>query len=245
MSLNMLLHTMQKRYWLSNALLILLGVLLANGISNYIYYQQALKKQKTELAEISYNILGLLNFNQGQLQTYMDTDAANQARSLLEHYGLDRWNPYQFAYMLDTTKKTIIWVANTEPNFNGQNQLLQFPFTSLNKSTDTTYLPYYQQLKPMNAEAILQQDPHYQAYYPYKYLISILDIQQQPYGAFKLIVGRSLSSLHADFHQFWTQVLIASSLLILVLFLGYYYLSRWLLKPLTQLTTNSESLVPE
>lgn len=195
-------------------------------------YHYKIDQKGEELSEISYNILGFLEFNDETKFTISPT-ASEKAKALVAKYQLDDVRRTRFAYIIDTSTKQIIWSAGSVDNPRDVTSPDRFLYFDI-EQTDSIrpYLEIKRAIIPDELKGKPSKD--IEPYYRQEYLLSIQNFHLKPHGIYQFIVGISIADVEKDLQNmrgFIAILLFFSAVLVLI---AQMALSFWVVAPIKE-----------
>jgi hypothetical protein len=157
------------------------GFLLASSLFVWLHKQEQFDHQKSMLMEISYNLLGFLDFKDGKFGVIEDVQ--DNAKQIIAEADLNVPTD-RFAYVVNVASKEIVWNASSEGIPDGE---LHFALSEVKPH----FMPRFEQVRPLPPkDAIkLASTPDLKQRYEQEYMLSVEDFEQEGAGKFQLIVG--------------------------------------------------------
>lgn len=212
----------------------MVGILMLGSMLHWFSYRYKIEQEQEHLTEASYNVLGYLNFQDGEFKVIDDKDMQDKARELIETEKLNDPEQNRFAYIINASTKEVIWSAS---NFGAPTSVTPddyYLYFALNQQGGADYRPFYDILKPLapNDPAALTENPSGDNKYNREYLLAAQNFFQEPYGNFQFIVGTSIADIERemqDMRQKFAILLFLSAVLVLIAQLA---LSFWVVAPI-------------
>ena len=231
-----MLSSLRSRQLISGFGVIMVGILMLGVMLHWFSYSYKIDQKKDELREISYDVLGYINFQDGQFGILSDEDMLAKAKKMISDHNLDDVTQNHFAYVINTEKSKIVWSASTlsQPNdLVDEDYYLHF---QVNKTLKTSFEPSFDQLKPLPPKDTrrLEDDPMARQTYNQEYLLAIQSFFQPAHGTFQFIVGVSIADIEKemqDMRQKFAVLLFLSAVLVLIAQLA---LSFWVVAPIKE-----------
>ncbi|MEB4592795.1 ATP-binding protein [Candidatus Thiothrix sp. Deng01] len=239
-----MLSSLRSRQLISGFGVIMVGILMLGSMLHWFSYRYKIDQEKSELTEISYNILGFLSFEDGKFDVLKDSDMQEKAKQMIEDYDLNDVEQNRFAYVIDTATSDIIWSASS---FGKPSNLVDpdyYLYFNLGRDQEASFKPFFAQLKPRAPQdpSILDSDPTIKQKYNQEYLLAAQNFFQDPYGHFQFIVGESIADIDKemqDMRQKFAILLFLSAVLVLIAQLA---LSFWVVAPIKEFENEVKSI---
>lgn len=195
-------------------------------------YHYKIDQKGEELGEISYNILGFLEFND-KTKFGISPTALEKAEALVTKYQLNDVRRTRFAYIIDTSTKQIIWSAGSVANPRDIASPDRFLYFDI-EQTDSIrpYLEISRAIMPDELRGKASKDV--EPYYRQEYLLSIQNFHLKPHGIYQFIVGISIADVEKDMQSmrgFIAILLFFSAVLVLI---AQMALSFWVVAPIKE-----------
>lgn len=231
-----MLSSLRSRQLISGFGVIMVGILMLGIMLHWFSYSYKIEQKKAELKEISYDVLGYLNFQDGQFDILPDAEMAAKAQQMIREHNLDDVTQNHFAYVINIEKAKVVWSASTlsKPNdLVDEDYYLRFKITQVLK---TSFEPTFDQLKPLPPKNTLslEDDLNMRQTYDQEYLLAIQSFFKPEYGTFQFIVGVSIADIEKemqDMRQKFAILLFLSAVLVLIAQLA---LSFWVVAPIKE-----------
>ncbi len=239
-----MISSLRSRQLISGFGVIMVGILMLGSMLHYFSYRYKIEQVKSGLEQISYNLLGFLNFQDGKFDVIDDPDIKAQAKQKIEEYNLNDVEQNRFAYVIDTKSGKIIWNA---ANFGKPSEMIDpdyYLLFDLGKERAASYKPFFDQAKPLPPKNALKADadPTIKQKYNQEYLLAAQNFFQEPYGHFQFIVGVSIADIDKemqDMRQKFAILLFLSAVLVLIAQLA---LSFWVVAPIKEFENEVKSI---
>ncbi|SEA61081.1 Histidine kinase-, DNA gyrase B-, and HSP90-like ATPase [Thiothrix caldifontis] len=231
-----MLSSLRSRQLISGFGVIMVGILMLGGMLHWFSYSYKIDQKKVELRETSYDLLGFLNFEEGQFKTSEEKDVEAKAKEMIRFRKLDDVEQNRFAYIIDTKTNDIVWTANT---MGKPDQLIEADYLlrfSLKKDIPVSFEPTFDQQKPLPPKDPnkLVDDEVLQQTYSQEYLLAIQSFFHPEYGTFQFVLGISIADIQKemqDMRQKFAVLLFLSAVLVLIAQLA---LSFWVVAPIKE-----------
>lgn len=231
-----MLSSLRSRQLISGFGVIMVGILMLGIMLHWFSYSYKIDQKKAELKEISYDVLGYLNFQNGQFGILSDEDMLAKAKQMISDHNLDDVTQNHFAYVINIEQSKIVWSASTlsKPNdLVDEDYYLHF---QVNKTLKTSFEPSFDQLKPLPPKDTrrLEDDPMARQTYNQEYLLAIQSFFQPAHGTFQFIVGVSIADIEKEMQEMrqkFAVLLFLSAVLVLIAQLA---LSFWVVAPIKE-----------
>ncbi len=217
----------------------MLGVML-----HWFTYRYKIEQKQSELSEISYNILGFLEFRDGTFTIVDDPDIREKARQTVSQYGLqDIGGRARFAYVIDVSTGQIVWEAYdlASPPSNTLDQFLYFDLDSHKSNLE----PFFSQQKPVpppTTEGKLQKGQSASSIYNQEYLLSVQNFFMKPYGKYQFIVGVSMADVDKDMRAMRRSIAILLFFSAVLVLIAQLALSFWVVAPIKEFEEEVKSI---
>lgn len=235
--------SLRSRQLISGFGVIMIGILMLGSMLHWFSYRYKVDDKKDHLTEISYDVLGYLNFQNGKFDILEDQEMREKAKKIIDKYELNDVEQNHFAYIINTSTNDIIWSAS---NFGKPSEMTHddyFLFFNLDKEKEASYEPFYDILKPNSPQDMsILRDPLVQKKYNRTYLLAAQNFFQDPYGHFQFIVGVSIDDIDKemqDMRQKFAILLFLSAVLVLIAQLA---LSFWVVAPIKDFENEVKSI---
>lgn len=231
-----MLSSLRSRQLISGFGVIMVGILMLGIMLHWFSYSYKIDQKKAELKEISYDVLGYLNFQNGQFGILSDEDMLAKAKQMISDHNLDDVTQSHFAYVINVEQSKIVWSASTLSKPNDLVDEDYFLHFQVNKTLKTSFEPSFDQLKPLPPKDTrrLEDDPMARQTYNQEYLLAIQSFFQPAHGTFQFIVGVSIADIEKemqDMRQKFAVLLFLSAVLVLIAQLA---LSFWVVAPIKE-----------
>lgn len=214
----------------------MVGILMLGIMLHWFSYSYKIEQKKVELKATSYDLLGYLNFQDGQFGILPDEDMMTRAKQMISDRNLDDVTQNHFAYIIHVDKSQIVWSASTlgkPSDLVDEDYYLHF---AINKNLEASFEPSFDQLKPLQPKDTrrLDDDPITRQIYNQEYLLVIQSFSRSDYGTYQFIVGVSIADIEKemqDMRQKFAVLLFLSAVLVLIAQLA---LSFWVVAPIKE-----------
>jgi signal transduction histidine kinase len=239
-----MVSSLRSRQLISGFGVIMVGILMLGSMLHWFSYRYKIDQKRVELKEISYDVLGFLNFQDGQFGILPDDDMQEKAKKMISDYDLDDVTQNHFAYVIDTESSKIVWSASTLSKPNALVDDDYYLYFNLDKNLKTSFEPSFDQLKPFPPKDLskLEGDPTVKQIYNQEYLLAIQSFFQPTYGNFQFVVGVSIADIEKemqDMRQKFAILLFLSAVLVLIAQLA---LSFWVVAPIKEFENEVKSI---
>lgn len=213
---------------------------MLGSMLHWFAYRYKIDQKQSELTEISYNVLGFLEFREGKFEVVDDNDMLNKAEKMIEKYGLQDVDRARFAYVIDTSTKQVIWSANSKgkPTQADQNYFLYFDLAK----QKTSYKPFFAQQRPLLPSDGRELDAQSKQTYNQEYLLAVQNFSLPPHGEYQFIAGLSIADIEKemqDMRQKFAILLFLSAVLVLI---AQMALSFWVVAPIKEFEDEVKSI---
>lgn len=239
-----MVSSLRSRQLISGFGVIMVGILMLGSMLHWFSYRYKIDQKKEELTQITYNVLGFLNFEDGKFDVLPDTEMQEKAKQMINEYDLNNVEQNRFAYVIDTSTSQIIWSASKFGKPDEQVSQDYYLFFELDQEQKASFQPFFAQIKPLPPKdpAKLEEDPTVQQTYNQEYLLAVQNFFQTPYGHFQFIVGVSIADIEKemqDMRQKFAILLFLSAVLVLIAQLA---LSFWVVAPIKEFENEVKSI---
>ena len=241
-------RSLRSRQLISGFGVIMVGIVMLGSMLHWFSYRYKIEQEQAKLTEISYNILGFLNFNNGKFELLPETDMQTKAKELIEKYELDDVELNHFAYVINRSTNDIIWNASSLSKPTQMVDPGYYLYFDLPRDRGTNYKPFFTQLKPRlpkedsDIGRAFKNDPTLRQRYNQEYLLATQNFFQAPYGEFQFVVGISVANIEKemqDMRQKFAILLFLSAVLVLIAQLA---LSFWVVSPIKDFENEVKSI---
>lgn len=224
------MNSLRARQLISSFAIIMASILILGMLLFFFTQNQELAKEKDNLEQLGFDLLGYFNFSKGRFQ--IDPDNKEDMEIFLDKVGFGESTDVKedtLAYIQDTSTKLIQWHSNV-------------PYDNLNDSVNRAksgHLISFPIHAPPGEKIIAQHRPetplnntdsmNYDSYIIYSY-----GFQHTPYGKYQLVIARSAKKLESntqDMVQHLIYLFIASAILVLFAQLATSY---WVIAPVKE-----------
>jgi signal transduction histidine kinase len=222
---------------------IMVGIVMLGVMLHWFTYRYKIEQKQNELSEISYNILGFLEFRDGTFTIVDDPDIRGKAKQMVSQYGLqDIGGNVRFAYVIDVSTEQIVWNAYdlAAPPDNSSDQFLYFNLDS----RKTNFEPFFSQQKPnppRHKGKLKEGEPSYSTYNQ-EYLLSAQNFFMQPYGKYQFIVGVSMADVDKDMRAMRRSIAILLFFSAVLVLIAQLALSFWVVAPIKEFEEEVKSI---
>ena len=238
-------RSLRSRQLISGFGVIMVGIVMLGSMLHWFSYRYKIEEMQNELTEISYNILGFLEFKDDEFIFVEEPDIKAKALALIEKYDLRNPEQERFAYVINTNTSEIIWSATSvgrPTGEGGENDANHFLFFDI-KTKKASYKPTFQQSKPIRPVKLnMDDDPHIQQKYEQEYLIAALNFFQPPHINYQFVVGVTMADIDKemqDMRQKFAILLFLSAVLVLI---AQMALSFWVVAPIKEFEDEVKSI---
>ncbi len=233
-----MISSLRSRQLISGFGVIMVGILMLGIMLHWFSYNYKIEQKQGELREISYDILGFLNFSDGQFDIQADEEVKAAARKMVNDRNLDDANLNHFAYVFDVDKSEVVWSAGSlsKPNDIVKADKDYFLYFTLKNNLKASFKPTFAQLKPLPPKdpRKLENDPLLKQTYNQEYLLSIQIIDQKNYGNFQFIVGASIADIEKEMQDMREKFAILFFLSAVLVLIAQLALSFWVVAPIKE-----------
>ena len=213
---------------------------MLGSMLHWFAYRYKIDQKQSELTEISYNILGFLEFRDGRFVVVEDDDIKDKASKMIEKYGLRDVENNRFAYVIDTTTQQVIWSASSigKPTQADPDYFLYF---DLEKNT-ISFKPFFEQQKPRSPKNKQKLEGQTKQTYNQEYLLAVQNFSLPPHGNYQFIAGLSIADIDKemqDMRQKFAILLFLSAVLVLI---AQMALSFWVVAPIKEFEDEVKSI---
>lgn len=221
----------------------MVGIVMLGSLLHWFAYRYKIDQKQSELMEISYNVLGFLEFKDGKFEVVEDSDMQNKAEKMIEKYGLQDVESNRFAYVIDVSTKQVIWSANSKgkPTQADQDYFLYFDLKKQEKEKGS-YKPTFAQQKPLPPNNRREMDPQTKQTYNQEYLLAVQNFSLPPHGEYQFVAGLSIADIEKemqDMRQKFAILLFLSAVLVLI---AQMALSFWVVAPIKEFEDEVKSI---
>lgn len=233
-------RSLRSRQLISGFGVIMVGIVMLGSMLHWFAYRYKIDQKQSELTEISYNILGFLEFRDGRFVVVEDDDIKDKASKMIEKYGLRDVENTRFAYVIDTTTQQVIWSASSigKPTQADPDYFLYF---NLEKKT-ISFKPFFEQQKPRSPENKQKLEGQTKQTYNQEYLLAVQNFSLPPHGNYQFIAGLSIADIDKemqDMRQKFAILLFLSAVLVLI---AQMALSFWVVAPIKEFEDEVKSI---
>lgn len=205
---------------------------MLGSMLHWFSYRYKIEQKQSELTEISYNILGFLEFRDGRFEVVEDDDIQDKASKMIEKYGLQDLTNNRFAYVIDTTTKRVIWSAQSggKPTQADPDYFLYFNL----ERQSISFKPFFEQQKPLPPRDKQKLEGYTNQAYAQEYLLAVQNFSLPPHGEYQFIAGLSVADIDKemqDMRQKFAILLFLSAVLVLI---AQMALSFWVVAPIKE-----------
>lgn len=229
-------RSLRNRQLISGFGVIMVGIVMLGIMLHWFTYRYKIEQKQSELSEISYNVLGFLEFQNGTFSVVNDPEIQEKARQMINQYGLqDSSGKTRFAYVIDTSTSQVIWSAYSLGNPSELSRPDQFLYFDLDDH-DTSFEPFFAQKKPRPPTAEQKLDPSssYYATYNQEYLLSAQNFFMKPYGKYQFIVGVSIADVDKEMQAMRRSIAILLFFSAVLVLIAQLALSFWVVAPIKE-----------
>ncbi len=233
-------RSLRSRQLISGFGVIMVGIVMLGSMLHWFAYRYKIDQKQSELTEISYNILGFLEFRDGRFVVVEDDDIKDKASKMIEKYGLRDVENNRFAYVIDTTTQQVIWSASSigKPTQADPDYFLYF---DLEKNT-ISFKPFFEQQKPRSPKNKQKLEGQTKQTYNQEYLLAVQNFSLPPHGNYQFIAGLSIADIDKemqDMRQKFAILLFLSAVLVLI---AQMALSFWVVAPIKEFEDEVKSI---
>ncbi|MGB3917224.1 GHKL domain-containing protein [Thiothrix litoralis] len=239
-----MISSLRSRQLISGFGVIMVGILMLGSMLHWFSYSYKIDQKQAELKEISYDILGYLNFQDGQFSILPDEDVKADARKMVTDHKLDDVTQNHFAYVIDIKDKKIVWSASTLSKPSNEVEDDYYLRFNLDKNLKISFEPSFAQLKPLPPKDLqkLESDPLLKQTYTQEYLLSIQSFFQADYGNFQFIVGASIADIEKEMQDMRGKFAILLFLSAVLVLIAQLALSFWVVAPIKEFENEVKSI---
>jgi signal transduction histidine kinase len=231
-----MVSSLRSRQLISGFGVIMVGIVMLGSMLYWFSLSYKIEQKQNELKEISYDVMGFLNFKDNQFDILPDPDMKETARKMISDHKLDDPNRNHFAYLLNANTGKVVWSASTlsKPNdLVSEDDYLHF---NLEKKQKGSFEPDFAKLRPLPPKnlAILEDDAALKQTYSQQYVLAIQTFSEPNLGLFQFIVGVSIADIDGemqDMRQKFAMLFFLSAVLVLIAQLA---LSFWVVAPIKE-----------
>jgi signal transduction histidine kinase len=224
------MNSLRARQLISSFAIIMASILILGMLLFFFTQNQELSKEKDDLEQLGFDLLGYFNFSKGRFQ--IDPENKDDMEKFLTKADIvDQLSGVEsdtVAYIQDTSTKVIQWHSYVpHDNLNEQNErdiaeiLISFPtHASPGEKIISQHSPEIQENTTNNNND--------------RYIIYAYGFQHSPYGKYQLVIAHSAKKLESntqDMMQHLIYLFIASAILVLFAQLATSY---WVIAPVKE-----------
>ena len=241
-------RSLRSRQLISGFGVIMVGIVMLGSMLHWFSYRYKIEQEQAKLTEISYNILGFLNFKNGNFEVLPEPEMQKQARAWITDYKLDDVELNHFAYIINRSTNDIVWSASSLSRPTQMVDPGYYLLFDLPRDKGTDYKPFFSQKKPLaprpdsDIGRSYKTDPTLSQRYDQEYLLATQNFFQAPYGEFQFVVGISVANIEKemqDMRQKFAILLFLSAVLVLIAQLA---LSFWVVSPIKDFENEVKSI---
>lgn len=230
-----MISSLRSRQLISGFGVIMVGILMLGSMLHWFSHSYKIEQKQTELREISYDVLGYLNFQNGKFEI-LDKEMESSAKKMVIDHNLDDVTQNHFAYVIDTEKSKIVWSASSLSKPSSEVDDDYYLRFNVDKNLKISFEPSFAQLKPLPPKDLsrLDNDPLLKQTYNQEYLLSIQSFFDSTYGKFQFVIGASIADIEKemqDMREKFAILLFLSTVLVLIAQLA---LSFWVVAPIKE-----------
>jgi signal transduction histidine kinase len=232
-----MVSSLRSRQLISGFGVIMVGIVMLGSMLYWFSLSYKIEQKQNELKEISYDVLGFLNFQDNQFGVLPDPDMLATARKMVSDHKLDNGDRNRFAYLLNANTGEVVWSASSlsRPDEQvGEDFYLRF---NLEKKQKLSFEPDFAKLRPLppkNPATLESDDPLIKQAYSQQYVLAIQTFSQSNLDLFQFIVGVSIADIDEemqDMRQKFAVLFFLSAVLVLIAQLA---LSFWVVAPIKE-----------
>ncbi|MBJ6609173.1 MAG: GHKL domain-containing protein [Candidatus Thiothrix moscowensis] len=234
-------RSLRSRQLISGFGVIMVGIVMLGTMLHWFAYRYKIDQKQTELKEISYNVLGFLEFRDGTFAVVDDPEMQGKADQIIEKHALRDVENLRFAYVMNASTKDIVWSANSKgkPTQADPTYFLYFDV----KKESASFEPSFDQKKPLPIDSTASTMQGQNKYtYNQEYLLAVQTFSLSPHGDFQFIAGLSLADIDKemkDMRQKFAILLFLSAVLVLI---AQMALSFWVVAPIKEFEDEVKSI---
>lgn len=236
-------RSLRNRQLVSGFGVIMVGIVMLGVMLHWFTYRYKLDQKQVELSDISYNVLGFLEFKNGSFSIVDDPDIQEKAKQVINQYGLQDSTKARFAYVMNASTKQIIWSAYDFSAPSDQTPPDQFLYFNLD-SHETSFEPFFTQGKPIPPadKSKLEKGQPYYDMYNQEYLLSAQNFFMKPYGKYQFIVGISIADVDKEMQAMRRSIAILLFFSAVLVLIAQLALSFWVVAPIKEFEDEVKSI---
>lgn len=235
-------RSLRNRQLISGFGVIMVGIVMLGIMLHWFTYRYKIDQKQIELGDISYNVLGFLEFKEGRFSVVDDPDIQSKAKQVITQFGLEDATNGRFAYILDLSTKQIIWNAFDFSAPSDTTPADQFLYFDVNKNAG--FEPTFSQGKPLPPvdKSRLEEGRPFRATYNQEYLLSTQNFFMKPYGNYQFIVGISISDIDKEMQALRRSIAILLFFSAVLVLIAQLALSFWVVAPIKEFEDEVKSI---
>lgn len=243
-----MISSLRSRQLISGFGVIMVGIVMLGAMLYWFSLSYKIEQKQNELKEISYDVLGFLNFNvtSGQFEILHDDDMLANAKKMISDHKLDDVTQNHFAYVLDANTGKVVWSASSlsKPNDLVEVENDYYLRFNLEKKQAGSFEPDFAKLRPLPPKntARLEDDPLIKQMYKQQYVLAIQTFSQPNFGLYQFVVGVAIADIEKemqDMRQKFAVLFFLSAVLVLIAQLA---LSFWVVAPIKEFEKEVKSI---
>jgi signal transduction histidine kinase len=238
-----MIRSLRSRQLISGFGVIMVGIVMLGSMLHWFSYRYKIDQKQDELTEISYNVLGYLEFQDGKFSVVDDPEIKGKVEHMVDQYGLRDPGLGKFSYVIDSSTSEVVWSATSTKNPNDVSNPDQFLYFDLDDH-QSNFKPFFSQKKPRppKDKKALESNPQRQQLYNQEYLLSAQNFYMKPYGSYQFIVGISIADVEKEMQAMRRSIAILLFFSAVLVLIAQLALSFWVVAPIKEFEDEVKSI---
>jgi signal transduction histidine kinase len=236
-----MIRSLRSRQLISGFGVIMVGIVMLGSMLHWFSYRYKLDQKQAELTEISYNVLGYIEFQNGKFSVVDNPEIQAKVKEMVELYRLRDPGWGHFSYIIDASTRQVVWSATSigDPGPIRPNDYLYFNLDA--RKGD--FKPFFSQgkpLKPQNPKEL--ENPQRRMLYDQEYLLSVQNFNMKPYGNYQFIVGISIADVEDEMKAMRQSIAILLFFSAVLVLISQLALSFWVVASIKEFEDEVKSI---
>lgn len=235
--------SLRSRQLISGFTVIMIGIVMLGSMLHWRSYYHKVDQKQAELSEISYNILGFLEYQNNRFAIVSDPAIKKNALELIRNYRLDDPGQGRFAYVIDTSTSEVVWSASSAQMPTDVKIPDQFLYFKINNHETSVQPKFYQQRPELPIDKTkLANNPVLQKLYDQQYLLSVQNFSLQPHAVYQFVVGMSLADIDEEMRDMRGTIAVLLFFSAVLVLIAQLALSFWVVAPIKEFEDEVKSV---